>query len=442
MLRMILVAFLYGAGGLWGLTHVVRAYCLLIWNDIFRPAHWAREYGILNNATFPSHKYCWFVFGVATVVPRWEKRWNFGAAAIALLMIWMWVCCVLSPFRDVAEDAATQATKYLLPAFIASIALVDRGKQLIILYVLAFSVGIWSAWAGFHSTVIRGNIETTMFIPHGQMTDRNDFLAGVTAAVPLLAYIGWHDESRFRRFLRPATKALLALSLLAFVMSHSRGAIVGLAGLGVFYSLFTGRFLKRTSIALVVAVLIVAVTPESTWRRMSTIEIGTEQTESSARTRMEHMRTAVKVTADHPFSGVGPGAFPPASMKYSEYGDDPHSIWLKCSSEYGLVGLAGFVLAIFLMTKRLLRVARAARIRGDTKTDAFATAICCAYIGFLLTGSFLSQFLSEYFWAIFGLGGAFVASEYAKERAQRAAEDARRRAPGESQRESGGRVPV
>lgn len=411
MLRMILVSFLFGVGTLWGVTHPVRAYGLMLWNNIFRPVNWARGHGILDASIFPSHLFCAGLFVLTVFVRPWKRRWNLGAFALLCLMGWMWVCQAFSPFPEIAQAEALRATKYLLPALIASLALVDRSKQLTVIYILAFSVGIHSAWAGVHATFIRGDIEIAMSIRGGQMTDRNDFLAGATGCLPLLALVGWHYVGRYARLVRPIAKGMIFTTLLAFLWSASRGAFVGLCALGLFYSAVTGRFWRRTSVVLLLAVFVLAAAPDAVWRRLSTIELGTEQTEGSAKIRLEHMTAAVQMTFDNPIVGVGPDAFPYESMKYGELGADPHFFWLKCSAEYGLVGLAGLLLMLFVLTRRLLRVAKLARLRDDRQTEALATAICCAYIGFLATGTFLSQFLSEYFWSMIGLAGAFLAFE-------------------------------
>ena len=50
-----------------------------------------------------------------------------------------------------------------------------------------------------------------------------------------------------------------------------------------------------------------------------------------------------------------------------------------------------------------------------------ATALACAIFGFVATGSFTSQFLSEYLWAIIAVSGAFIASEKLKAREEFAA---------------------
>jgi O-antigen ligase len=122
------------------------------------------------------------------------------------------------------------------------------------------------------------------------------------------------------------------------------------------------------------------------------------------------MLTAVNVTFDYPLTGIGADNFPIVSLRYSVFEAEPHSLWLKCSSEYGLPMIVFFALFVILILVRLRRRANLARAIGDTDGEAIATALNCSLFGFLATGTFTSQFLSEYMWAIIGLIGAFLAT--------------------------------
>ena len=51
-----------------------------------------------------------------------------------------------------------------------------------------------------------------------------------------------------------------------------------------------------------------------------------------------------------------------------------------------------------------------AAAKNDKETEAFCTMLSCAIVGFLATGTFTSQFLSQYLWSIFALTGAFLAT--------------------------------
>jgi O-antigen ligase len=197
---------------------------------------------------------------------------------------------------------------------------------------------------------------------------------------------------------------------MAVIFSESRGAMVGCAMLLTWYSFLTGRFFRRVALGSVIAIAAIMFMPDFVWKRMSTIETSEYQTEGSAKARMEHMLTAVKVTLDHPVTGVGADNFPIVSNRHSVFAAEPHSLWLKCSSEYGLPMLVFFVLVVGLMLVRLRRRAALHRSLGDKDGEALATALSCALFGFLASGSFTSQFLSEYMWAIMGLVGAFLAT--------------------------------
>ncbi|MHC4818681.1 MAG: hypothetical protein ACYTF8_11565, partial [Planctomycetota bacterium] len=93
-----------------------------------------------------------------------------------------------------------------------------------------------------------------------------------------------------------------------------------------------------------------------------------------------------------------------------------HSLWLKASAEYGLTMLIFFIGVLVSTCAALRRIAKKARLDKDKDTERLATALCCAIVGFLATGSFTSQFLSEYLWAIIGLSGAFIAAEKVRAR--------------------------
>jgi hypothetical protein len=414
-MRLILVTLLYGVGALVGVQSVVWAVCFLVWNDIFRPAAFARYVSYLDPNVFHSHHLTFAVLMVAVFFTRWKKRWNTATTVLLVLLGWVWVCTIKAQHQVVAYEEAIEITKYLVPAVIMSLAMCTRRFQQIFVYTLSYSVGIWLAWHGF-ITLLSGQPETDMAIPHGQMTDRNDFLVGGTACLPLLAYCAWNYVGPLQRWVRLGTKIMFALSIVAFFTSLSRGAILGLTALTGFYAIGTGRWGKRIPIAVVLLVAALLLTPGFVWDRLATIEWGSEQTESSAAGRVSIMLVAVDVTLDYPIFGVGPNNFPSVALTYDWRATEPHSLWLKASAEYGLTMLIFFIGIIISTCTALRRIAKKARLDKDKDTERLATALCCAIVGFLLTGTFTSQFLSEYLWAIIGLSGAFIAAEKVRAR--------------------------
>ena len=409
MLRMIAVLFAFAVGVTVGLRDAVFASCFFIWNDVFRPSEWARYYGVLDERYFYPVHICTAVLALSLILRPWKRRWNIASTVILISLCWFFLSAALAQFRDIGIERAINAAKYMIPLALISATLCTRRAQLWFLYTLAASVGIWLAHHGLLG-LTRQQPLTLMAIPGGQMSDRNDFLVAGTACLPMLFFVAFRYDWRFKTWVRLGAKTALVLSISAFVFSLSRGAIVGLAGLLIWYGLLTGRLVRRFAIAAAVAAVLVAVMPDFVWDRMSTIELGSQQAESSARNRLEHMVTAVNVTLDYPLTGVGPNNFPPVSLRYSVFNAEPHSIWLKCSAEYGLPMLVFFVLMVGLLLVRLRNRAKLAAALGDRQGEAMATALSCALVGFLSTGTFTSQFLSEYMWAIIGLIGAFLAT--------------------------------
>ncbi len=409
MLRMILVLALFGAGTVAGLQSAVIASCFFIWNDTFRPAEWAYYHGILRPETFKAVHIATAVLALSLFIRPWKRRWNGVATAMLIFLGWVFVCALAAQFREIAMEKAVTTAKYMIPLAFISATLCTRSSQHLFLYTLAASVGIWMVHHGVNA-IVANEPEPYMAIRGGQMSDRNDFMVAGTACIPMILYIGFRYEGPARKWVRLLAKAGAVFSAGALFYSESRGAVVGFSALLLWYAVSTGRFFKRLFTVVAVAGLLVAVMPGFVWERMSTIEVGEDQTESSAANRLVHMKTAVDVTLDYPVTGVGPSNFPIVSSRYSVFNAEPHSIWLKCSSEYGLPMLVFFLLLVGRLLFRLRASAALARRAGDRQTEALATTLNCALFGFLATGSFTSQFLSEYMWAIIGLIGAFLAT--------------------------------
>ena len=409
-MRLFAVLLAFVTGTVLGLRSAVWASCFFTWNDIFRPLAWARHAGPLGASWFYAVHYCTAVLAVAVFLRKWEHRWNQAAFALLMFVGWIFTSALFAVQIDVAMTQAIEAAKYLIPLVFITASLTTRWAQQIFLLTLAGSVGLWMAHHGLDCVLKGGAPEIFMAIPDGQMTDRNDFMVAGTGCIPLMAYVGWYYSGRWQSAIRWTARIALAFSFVALFLSLSRGAIIGITLLAVWFLFTTGRIGKRLVTVAVLGLCVMVLVPAVVWERMSTIEVGMEQTEMSASGRVEHMLTALKVTRDYPLTGCGPDNFVIVSTHYSQFDAEPHSIWLKCSAEYGLPMFAFFVLLVFSFLRQLHRAAREARRTADRQTEALALSLSCAIVGFLATGTFTSQFLSQYLWSIFALAGAFLAS--------------------------------
>lgn len=412
MLRTILVLFCYATGTVLSLRSVAYASSFFIWSEIFRPLDFARRFVFFKHAHLVAG-----VLLISLFLCKWKRRWNWVATMMCVLIGWMAISSTFAQFPHLAWFRFDKAVKYLIPLLIISISLVDRFGQNLFLYTLAASVGVWGAQAGLHC-ILTGSPNINMGIPGAQMTDRNDFIAGVIGALPLMAYAAWNYGWRYQRLVRNIAKATLVLSVAAIFFSLSRGGVLASFALFIYFMFATGRFSKRLVLGVVVLMVAVAFMPGFVTERLATIDLDLEeQSEASAAGRLNLIKVGINMTLAHPVTGVGPDNFNHMAVAHGHYkNNEPHNIWLKCSGEYGLPMLVMFILTILFLLKGLKRERRFARASGDRETEMMSMALSCAIVGFLAAQTFLSMFLSEFMWSLFGVAGAFLASMEAKRR--------------------------
>jgi len=405
MLRAILVYALYGTGTVLGLSATAYACSFFIWSEIFRPTSFARGF-----AELPEAYVVGAVLLLSVLIRRWKRRWNPVATVLAVMVGWILICALFAQSQVVAWKAASFYLKYLIPLLIISISLVTRFSQNLFVWTLAASVGIWSAQSGVHA-LLQGGPQTNLSIPGGQMTDRNDFMVGIVAAVPLIAYTAWCYRGVFQRWIRIVAKIALILSIIVVPLSLSRGGTIGLSVLLLYYMIATGKFRKRFILGAIVICAALTLVPTFVTQRMTTIDMSTEhQSEGSAASRLNLIKCGTEMALDHPIVGVGPGNFKYIVMSYGHPGQhDPHNIWIKAATEYGFPMLILFLMILGLLLRGLMSEAKRSRVEGDREADLMATALACSIVGFLASATFTSHFLSEYFWATTAVAGAFLA---------------------------------
>ncbi len=149
------------------------------------------------------------------------------------------------------------------------------------------------------------------------------------------------------------TTALAALAVLAgLLLTKSKGAIlaaiIASAMFAIWLALGKKLFAHRFKLLILSIILIIIITS-------ATITYGIKHDRlpggNSMLVRWQYWKTAAKIYADHPITGIGPGNF---VFHYPKYKDsaaletisDPHNFALAFLTQYGPLGLAAFVLLI------------------------------------------------------------------------------------------------
>jgi probable O-glycosylation ligase (exosortase A-associated) len=397
---------IYGLGSLASARWMVAASCLFLWSDIFQPLEFVKMPGILPVAQI--------VFAVLVGAFLWHlMRGTFKPRlgkffwAFCLLMGWILVCAAASPFPTEAWGGVIRYCKYFLPLLLIYASLGTRRDVIVFAAVLAASVGIWACQSGVY-TLIHGP-DIRISIPGGQMDERNDYTAGIVGTIPMTLFFAFGWLGRFRKVLRFGALGATFLMVTAIFLSLSRGSSLALIAMAAFYIVLISRKKIRDGL-LGMVVLAVASTmiPESWYQRMQTIEIGGQQKEASALERVAAMTGAFHATLDRPITGWGPDGWLMVANLYSTIVANPHSIWLKISSETGIVGLAIYVGIIVFTYFRMMMLYNLAKRMRDRQAMLLSSCLITGILGYYAALTFLNAPFNEYLWAWICLAHAWV----------------------------------
>lgn len=151
-----------------------------------------------------------------------------------------------------------------------------------------------------------------------------------------------------------ARGAAVGIILAALFLTVSRGAIMGLLfAVAVFIALLRfGNQLRAYRKAVVLALLLLAAA--GGWVLVSYgLKHGELPGGNSMLVRWQYWHASAKMYADHPLTGVGPGNFAHSYQHYKpaaapESVADPHNFPLAILTQYGPLGLIGFLAMIFV----------------------------------------------------------------------------------------------
>jgi putative inorganic carbon (hco3(-)) transporter len=388
------------------------AACLFLWHNIFRPQEFAYREGAL-----PLPMYVLLVlvgsyfvnFLRGTLRPKWNGFLTLGTC----YLVWMGLSAAMSQFGSIALDGWIEIIKYFAPLFLIGTIPKNIKEVKMIAFTLMISVGLWGAQGGVKG--LSSGVTSSMAILGGQMTDNNDFMVAVVSTLPLFVYFGFNYDWKFKLPFRILMGLMFVLSVTAVVFSNSRGASVGLAGmLAIYCMIISRRRVRDTAIIIVLLAGVWQILPDTYFQRMETIQVGEEQTESSAAHRIEHAKAAWACTLDHPIFGVGPMCWLEIAPEYDRFLSEPHNVWLKCSVEVGFVGLFFFLGAIGMTLFGAMRVRRRATLLGDKDTASFATGMAMSVIGFIIPATFVSHPFSEMLWALFAVTNSLTTLYFLK----------------------------
>ena len=254
--------------------------------------------------------------------------------------------------------------------------------------------------------------------------DGNDYSLSLNIVIPFCIYLYLSSESKSMKLL---FLLLTLLFILAVVGTSSRGGSVALAAV-IFYQWLKGRnkWVGLASMAILLFIVLLFA-PPLYLERMGTIR--DYEMEGSAQGRIMAWKSAIRMAADHPLTGVGAGHFP---VKYGiEYRPpgvgrteipwaNAHSLYFLVLGELGIPGLLVYLGLIVPNLWRNEKIIRSLKSRGasDSHHSDRRLFVCLnsSMIGFAVGGAFLS---ATYYPHVFVLAGVMEAGRHAYLRRQK-----------------------
>jgi hypothetical protein len=339
-----------------------------------------------------------------------QHRAYFAFAAAVL------VCWLASPWADKGEEKVEDWFKILV--FYVLIVLVVHDevslRQLLLGFLVVMFIymahSLWEYRGGRH--VFRMSIARMIGVDKSQ-GDPNSFGASILFALPFVVPF-WTNRPSF--CLRWFLIGYVGLSVVCIGLTGSRSSFVGML-FWMFLVVMGSRWRGRLVLAGVMcSPLLWAALPPSLQNRFETIihpEVGPTNAIVSGQDRLVGLQTGLKLWSDNPATGVGPGAWIPATGLEIE----SHNLYGQLLGELGTLGAGAFLAILIGFWVNLRWVRRAYRQHPEWGQDFLSRAAGAVGMGvvlLLLEGNF-GHNLFRYSWLWYG-GFLIIARHCVQER--------------------------
>lgn len=322
-----------------------------------------------------------------------ERRNPFIDPAVYWLLFFMiWICIgwPLSFFPEASQEMLTKVLKIDFMILITIAVLHTKRQIQWFVGIVTFSIGFYGVKGGIF-TLMTGGVHK-VWGPGGFIGGNNEVALAIILVIPFI-YFGYLVIAPDRAWLRRGLLMSMGLCAAAALGSHSRGALLAIAGMSLVLWWRSDRKGAVGVLLVAVGMALLMFMPSDWNKRMHTIE--TYEQDASAMGRINAWEMAFHLANDRVITGGGFSIYEPSV--FEKYAPNPtdihaaHSIYFQVLGEHGWGGL--FIwLAIWWYTWRGAEWVRAnGRTRDDTMWCAHLAAMCqVSLIGYAVGGAFLS----------------------------------------------------
>lgn len=339
------------------------------------------------------------------------RRWTILDTGMVIFTVVLLASCVMATYPEWSWEYVDLYLSWVLVYAFISTNINTQSRVVLLLlgwflWNLKMTAHGFRSWAmvgfGFQSWGVTG--------APGWFQNSGEFGIQTTIILPISLYfaLGVRSFVSKRVFL-----ALLVLPLTALgsaIASSSRGAVLGMAAIGL-WMLLRSRYKLRAGIGLAaVAVLVWLVLPDEQKARFSTA--GEDDTSTL---RITYWKRGIELANEHPVLGIGYKNWLPvyrqrwgSELERFERVELPHNIFVEALSEMGYLGLAALLFLIvgsFFLNARTRALARQLGDQGRL-AEQLGWGFDGALIGYMVSGFFVTVLYYPFLWVNLGMTAA------------------------------------
>jgi probable O-glycosylation ligase (exosortase A-associated) len=324
--------------------------------------------------------------------------WTRESILLLIFIIWMVITTIFSVYPALAWPYLVQILKIQLMVFVTMMMMQSKQRIKMLVIVIALSIGFFGVKGGIF-TIVHGGVYHVRGPEGSFIGGDNEMGLALCMTVPLLRYMQLTVRSQW---LRSLTVVAMVLCVVAAAGSQSRGALLGLIGMGTFLWLKSRNKIFTALMGIIGALMIYTVMPDAWFERMSTIQ--TYQADQSAMGRINAWHMAFNLAKDR-FFGAGFDSF--HDEMFDRYAPDPdnvhdsHSIYFEVLGEQGFVGLALFLalgIATWFTASSIIKQGR--RNPDDRWAADLAAMIQVSMVAYATAGAFLGLSYFDYYYTL------------------------------------------
>lgn len=313
--------------------------------------------------------------------------WRAPLIWFAIFTIWMCITYLASGAMEENYIMWNKVMKINFMFFVIYGLIIARKQIDYVIWAIAASLCYYGVKGGIFTIATAG--AHRVWGPEGTFIGGNNELAlALIIGIPLLWYLRQTVEQRWFKYGLVASMVLCAVSALG---SHSRGALLALAAMSLFFWIRSPHKGPIALAMMLVAPVLLGLMSQEWEARMATIQ--TYQEDGSAMGRINAWWMAFNLAKDSIFGGSFETATQAFFMRYAPDPlmiQGPHSIYFQVLGQHGFIGLFIFLamwMSTWMACNRIRSLTRGIAEKQDT--HLLASMIQVSLAGFAVGGAFL-----------------------------------------------------